>query len=148
MIMNKIEKGKTALITIGILSLVFSIAFLVLGIVMVVGSLGGENVDVLKYIQNNFQKNPSLEELSQFCGYQKNYFCEYFKKNFNTTYKEYLSSVKINHSKKLLKLTNKSIKEIATECGFNSANNFIRKFKETSIITPKEYRQLYLKTMK
>lgn len=107
-----------------------------------------QNVDVLKYIQNNFQKNPSLEELSQFCGYQKNYFCEYFKKNFNTTYKEYLSSVKINHSKKLLKLTNKSIKEIATECGFNSANNFIRKFKETSIITPKEYRQLYLKTMK
>ncbi|MGN1227482.1 MAG: hypothetical protein ACI4TX_02440 [Christensenellales bacterium] len=48
--MNKIEKGKTALITIGILSLVFSIAFLVLGIVMVVGSFGGENVDVLKLV--------------------------------------------------------------------------------------------------
>lgn len=106
------------------------------------------SVDVLKYIHNNFAKNPTLQELSDFCGYQKNYFCEFFKKKTGVTYKEYLSNVKINHSKKLLKLTHKSVKEIAIECGFNSANNYIRKFKTYTNLTPKEYRQLYLKTKK
>lgn len=104
------------------------------------------STNILKYIHENFSKNPSLQELSDYCGYQKNYFCEYFKRLTGVTYKEYLSEVKINYSKKLLKISSKSIKEIAEECGFNSANNYIRKFKETTKITPKQYRKLYLDT--
>lgn len=106
------------------------------------------SVDVLRYIQSNFNKNPSLQELSDFCGYQKNYFCDFFKKNVGMTYKEYLLNVKVNASKKLLKVSNRSIKEIAVECGFNNANNFIRKFKYQTGLTPKEYRNLYIKSLK
>lgn len=106
-----------------------------------------KNSDILKYIHQNFAKNPTLDELSKHCGYQKNYFCEYFKRKTGLTYKEYLSNVKINYSKKLLKLSNKTIKEIALECGFNSANNYIRKFKAHTSLTPKEFRQLYIKSI-
>jgi len=102
------------------------------------------HTDVLKYINLNFAKNPSLQQLSEYCGYQRNYFCEFFKKNTGFTYKEYLTSVKINYSKKLLKITSKSINTIAFECGFNSASNFIREFKNKTNITPKQYRKLYL----
>ena len=104
------------------------------------------NNDVLKYIHKNFARNPTLKELSEFCGYQKNYFCEFFKKKTGVTYKEYLSNLKVNYSKKLLKLSSKSIKEIALECGFNSANNYIRKFKAHTNLTPKQFRQLYIKS--
>ena len=98
---------------------------------------------VLRYIHENFARSPSLDEISAFSGYQKNYFCDLFKKKTSMTYVEYLTAYKINYSKKLLKVTSKTIKEIAQECGFNSANNFIRDFKKKNNITPKQYRKQY-----
>ena len=98
---------------------------------------------ILRYVHENFAKSPSLDEISAFSGYQKNYFCDLFKKKTTMTYVEYLTAYKINYSKKLLKVTNKTIKEIAQECGFNSANNFIREFKRKNNITPKQYRKIH-----
>ncbi len=99
--------------------------------------------DVLQYIHKNFARSPSLEEISSYSGYQKNYFCEIFKKKTGMTYVEYITHYKINYSKKLLKMQNKSIKEISFECGFDSASNFIREFKKRNKMTPKEYRKLH-----
>ena len=99
--------------------------------------------NILRYIHENFRRSPSLDEISAYSGYQKNYFCDLFKKKTSMTYIEYLTAYKLNYSKKLLKVTNKTIKEIAEECGFNSANNFIREFKKKFNITPKQYRKLY-----
>ena len=59
------------------------------------------------------------------------------------TYVEYITHYKINYSKKLLKIQNKSIKEISFECGFDSSSNFIREFKKRNKMTPKEYRKLH-----
>lgn len=99
--------------------------------------------DVLQCIHKNFAKSPSLEEISAFSGYQKNYFCEIFKKKTGMTYIEYLTAYKLNYAKKLLKVTQKSVKEIALESGFSSANNFIREFKRKNKITPKQFRNKY-----
>lgn len=96
---------------------------------------------ILRFIHKNFARSPSLDEISAFSGYQKNYFCDLFKKKTSMTYIEYITAYKISYSKKLLKVTNKTIKEIAKECGFNSANNFIREFKKKNGITPKQYRK-------
>ena len=98
---------------------------------------------VLRYIHENFAKSPTLDEISAFSGYQKNYFCGLFKKKTAMTYVEYLTAYKINYSKKLLKVTDKNIKEITQECGFSSANNFIREVKKKNNITPKQYRKQY-----
>lgn len=109
-------------------------------------SKGSTKVDILKYIHMNYAKNPTLDEISDYCGYQKNYFCDYFKKNTGCTYKDYLNSIRINQAKKLLKISKKTINEIAYETGFNSANNFIREFKLKTNTTPNQYRRLYLDT--
>ncbi len=99
--------------------------------------------EVLQYIHKNFSKSPSLEEVASYSGYQKNYFCEIFKKKTGMTYIEYITHYKINYAKKLLKMQNKSVKEIAFECGFDSASNFIREFRKKNNMTPKEYRKLH-----
>lgn len=99
--------------------------------------------EVLQYIHKNFARSPSLEEIASYSGYQKNYFCEIFKKKTGMTYVEYLTHYKINYSKKLLKMQNKSIKEISFECGFDSPSNFIREFRKKNNMTPKEYRKLH-----
>ena len=99
--------------------------------------------EVLQYIHKNFARSPSLEEISSYSGYQKNYFCEIFKRKTGMTYVEYVTHYKINYAKKLLKMQNKSIKEIAYECGFDSASNFIREFRKKNNMTPKEYRKIH-----
>lgn len=99
--------------------------------------------NVLQYIHKNFAKSPTLDEIASYSGYQKNYFCDLFKKKVGVTYIEYLTEYKINFSKKLLKINNKTIKEIAFECGFDSASNYIREFKKRNGITPKQYRVLH-----
>ena len=48
--MNKIEKGKTALIVLGIISLVCSLVFLVLGIVMVSTCSAEDSVNIVKLV--------------------------------------------------------------------------------------------------
>ncbi len=108
----------------------------------IIGKDGAKN-DVLQYIHKNFARSPSLEEIAAYSGYQKNYFCGIFRKKTGMTYIEYLTAYKLNYSKKLLKVSGKSIKEIALESGFSSANNFIREFKRKNSITPKQYRAMY-----
>ncbi|MCQ2742067.1 MAG: AraC family transcriptional regulator [Bacilli bacterium] len=102
------------------------------------------NNDILQYIHKNFARSPSLQEMSDFCGYQKNYFCEIFKERTGMTYVQYLTQYKLNHSKRLLKISNKSIKEISEECGFKSPSNYIREFKKYNHITPKQFQKAYL----
>lgn len=49
--MNRIQKGKAGLVALGIISLVLSIVFLILGIVMVVGSVSNiESLNVIKLV--------------------------------------------------------------------------------------------------
>ena len=48
--MNKIQKGKTALITIGVISLVLCVAFAVLGVVLIVGGVNKDPLSVVELV--------------------------------------------------------------------------------------------------
>lgn len=56
--------------------------------------------------------------------------------NFNTL----LSMIRIEDARVMLKNTEKSILEIAIECGFGSERSFYRQFKAISGISPNDYR--------
>ena len=57
------------------------------------------------------------------------------------TTNEYIISLRLSRAKKELICTQKSIKQIAYECGFSSAYYFSRCFHQHESISPKEYRQ-------
>ncbi|MCX7714448.1 MAG: AraC family transcriptional regulator [Clostridia bacterium] len=92
--------------------------------------------DVLQYIQENYNKNISLDDLCNLVHLSPYYFCRMFKKEMGYAPYEYIIVVRINMAKRLLKKTNKTIKEIAFETGFNSEANFIRTFKVYTNMTP------------
>lgn len=54
---------------------------------------------------------------------------------------EYLTLLRVEHSKELLRATEKSIKDIAAEVGYYDASSFIRRFKQMTGITPLQYRR-------
>ncbi len=98
--------------------------------------------NAIKYIDKNFNKDISLQELSELCGISKQHFCRVFKKKLGIRPLEYLARKRISEAKVLLINTDKSIYEIGKETGYNDANYFGIVFKKYEGISPGEYRKI------
>jgi len=58
----------------------------------------------------------------------------------NTTFKEYLTSLRLDYAAKLLIISDFSSTEICYTSGFNDFSSFSRAFKKKFFISPSEYR--------
>ncbi len=83
----------------------------------------------------------SLDQAVQLAGMSKAGFCRYFKNLTRKTFSNYLTEVRIGNACARLIHTQKSISEIAFECGFNHLSYFNRCFKKIKECSPKEFRQ-------
>lgn len=95
----------------------------------------------LEYIEANFQKDISLDEISQELNLSSYYFSKLFKEEKGEGFVEYLTTRRVEEAKELLKDPEKSIKELASACGYSDPNYFSRIFKKVSGMTPTEYRE-------
>jgi AraC-like DNA-binding protein len=82
----------------------------------------------------------SLEELSKKANLSKYHFCRSFKKSTGMTPMKFVTHLRINRAKELLRRRNNNISRIAIEVGFNDFSNFIRHFKKHTGVTPKTFR--------
>src|SRR5699024_3625014 len=57
---------------------------------------------IVAYIQENYQEDLTLDKISTFFNYNPSYFSRIFKKNFGINYSDYLKSVRLEKSYKLL----------------------------------------------
>jgi len=103
-----------------------------------------EKMQMIKeYLEKNFAYKITLDSLScEFC-ISKYYMTRRFKELFGTTIIHYLNTCRINHSKKLLRFTSKSVGEVAEECGFPDAAYFNKVFHDAEGITAGKYRKLW-----
>lgn len=93
------------------------------------------------YIQENYQKDLSLDELSKELDISPYYFSKLFKEETGSNFVEYLTSLRMSRAKELLKDENRSMKEICMEVGYSDPNYFSRIFKRNFGVTPTEYRE-------
>ena len=97
------------------------------------------------YIQNNFQKNISIELLSNLFYLNRSYCSSIFKERTGQNFTDYLNTLRIEHAKKLLVSTNKKNTQIALDSGYPNVKYFYRIFKKKTKMTPEAYRALYVK---
>ena len=71
----------------------------------------------------------------------KFYLTRVFKEQFGLSVTSYLTQLRITQAKRLLRFTDKSVENVAQECGLNDANYFSRLFKKVEGTTPGEYRR-------
>lgn len=95
----------------------------------------------MEYINENPTKHYTLSEISRLAHMSPKYYCTFFKKVNGITLWEYITGKKIDMAKELLTTTDKTIIDIAFECGFNNAANFNRAFKKYTGKTPSEYKK-------
>lgn len=94
------------------------------------------------YIVRNYSQSFSLDDIADHVGYTKQYFCSVFKQHYKMTLVEYLNEFRIGKAKELLADSSATISEIGSRVGFNSNSYFTRIFKQSTGITPSEYRGL------
>ena len=96
---------------------------------------------IIDYLESNHDKNISSANVAQALLISKSYFCRVFKKNFGCHFHEYLCLYRIEKAKRLLRTTDKTIAEIASETGFSSVSYFSKMFKAQLQMSPSEYRK-------
>ncbi|MDN5276704.1 MAG: two-component system, response regulator YesN [Clostridiales bacterium] len=69
------------------------------------------------------------------------YLSHLFKEELNITFLEYLTMVRMEEAKKLLKDTSLSIVAIASQVGYEDASYFSKVFKKYVGISPAQYRK-------
>lgn len=97
---------------------------------------------LINWTQHNFQNKITLEDVANYMGYSKYYFCNKFKLITGTTYQKYLESVRISHACRLL-INNTSITETCFKCGFSNVSYFIKVFKKIQGLSPKQYTESF-----
>lgn len=95
---------------------------------------------VLDYLEKNYSKKITLNEMAAMVHLQPTYFSTAFKKVFGLSPVEFVISKKLDKAQNMLFFTDSSIKEIAFEVGFNDEFYFSRIFKKYLGISPAKYR--------
>lgn len=96
--------------------------------------------DVLIYVNKHYAEDLSAKECSEMAYLSYSYFSRSFKNIVNMSFKDYLNLTRINHAEKRLYATDKTITQIASECGFNSVSYFIATYKKFKGKTPQAAR--------
>ena len=97
--------------------------------------------EIITYINMNYNKQHTIEELSQKVGYSKSRFSHLFKEITNMTPLTYLNDIRLRNACEMLTGTSCSIGEVALSCGFEDQMYFCRVFKKKYDISPSEYRR-------
>lgn len=96
-----------------------------------------------QYIQQNYAQPITLEEISGIVGFNASYFSALFKKESGQNFLEYLSEVRMNQAKELLKETKLSVAKICKQVGYSDLKHFTQSFKKLTGLKPNEFRKLY-----
>lgn len=93
------------------------------------------------YVIDNIDTKISLTDISKALGISKNYFCSLFKQETGETFLNYVTKLKMQRAKYLLKEKNMRIYEVCNQLGYVDTRYFTQLFKKYCDMTPQNYRK-------
>jgi AraC-like DNA-binding protein len=100
---------------------------------------------IMHFINTNYQRKITQEEVAAKIGMTTAAFCRYFKEKTGKGFIFFVNEMRIGYACKLLIENRLSISQICFECGFNNISNFNRMFKRQTRCTPGEYQQQFVR---
>lgn len=94
-----------------------------------------------RYIDMNYSKPITLDELAAVSNINKYYLVHSFTEYMGQSPINYLNEKRLEASKELLTSSNLSIAQVASSAGFSSQSYFSQIFKKKTGITPQQYRK-------
>jgi AraC-like DNA-binding protein len=99
---------------------------------------------IMSYLNKNYTRNVSLDEIASFAAMNASAFCRYFKSKTGKSFKNYILDMRIGYACKLLLMEDISISQLSSECGFETISHFNKTFKKNTGYVPSQYRKTML----
>ncbi len=96
---------------------------------------------ILDYIDANFSERISLEDIAEREHLSTYYMSHFFREKVGISFKAYLKNIRLKKAHWQISNTNKSVIEIAVDCGFANVKALNKLFKEVYDMSPGEYRK-------
>jgi AraC family transcriptional regulator len=96
----------------------------------------------LNLLQTRFRESWSLERLASESGMSRARLAELFRRQVGTSIHKVLNKIRVDNGQMLLKDSELSIGQIATDCGFATSQHFARIFRQLTGSTAAEYREI------
>lgn len=96
--------------------------------------------EAVNYIEQNYQRNLTVEEVADACRLNRSYFSKLFKENVGCPPQEFVIRVRLAKAAELMCSSSAPISEIAVRCGYSNQFHFSRAFKKHYGIPPQKWR--------
>ena len=97
--------------------------------------------EVISYIDFHYTEDLNLAFLAEKFNIAKTYLSNLFKKETSVTLTDYIHQVRMRRAITLINSSTIPVSAVAAACGYNDINYFIRIFKRTYGLTPKQYQK-------
>lgn len=95
---------------------------------------------VLEFMDGHYGEALSLDRLAKEAGVSRFYFVRLFRESFGVTPHRHLVRLRMSAAARMLGSTELGVQEIASRCGYTSANHFSAAFQKHFLRTPSGYR--------
>lgn len=92
-------------------------------------------------VQFDLTADLRLKTIAEKLNVNSSYLSNLFHREYGCTLTEFVNKERIDRGILLLQMTQKTVQDIASECGFQDVNYFIRQFKKQTGVTPTQYRE-------
>lgn len=97
--------------------------------------------EAVSYIEHNYSKNITIEEIAGKCRLDRSYFGKIFKKVLGQSPQDFLIHYRMAKAADALITGEQSISEVGTSVGYPNLLHFSRAFKNVYDMSPSEYRK-------
>lgn len=99
---------------------------------------------IISYLNKNYTRHISLDEIASFAAMNSSAFCRYFKSKTGKSFKNYILDMRIGYACKLLLMEDVSVSQLSSQCGFETISHFNKTFKKNTGFVPSHYRKMML----
>ncbi len=93
------------------------------------------------YINKHYAEEIPLNKLAEITHFSPGHVSRVFNRQMGMTLRSYINTVRTENAVRLLQASDKSVTEIALDCGFHNLSHFYRTYRKHAGMTPKETRQ-------
>ena len=97
--------------------------------------------DAIACIETRFSEKITLDDLAKKAQFSKRHFQRIFQECMGCSPIDHLLHIRIQKAAELLRHSDRTITDIAFDCGFTDSNYFTRQFRKTTGYSPSEYRK-------
>ncbi|MBC2835092.1 GlxA family transcriptional regulator [Paragemmobacter straminiformis] len=94
-------------------------------------------VSVIRQFEGSIEADVDLGDIADRLGTSRRHIERMFERHVGTSPKRYLKELRLERARALLTETDKSVRDVAEACGFNSANAFAKSFRQKYGVAPR-----------